>query len=162
MMNKIVYANAYYEIYKIIENMPLEYKNNVPKEFINYIKEYMNVNHIFKYDITKDFLNQDIMIETKALLVNIYKNFLAKPEEKAYWDKYTIECINIAEENKIKIYNNSGDKFYSKNTFMSNNNNVKMNQNKKIEEKCELPVVIKKNSLFEKVKEVFKRLLKNR
>ena len=38
------------------------------------------------------------MVETKALLVQLYEKYLSKPEEKEFWNKYNIECMKINED----------------------------------------------------------------
>ena len=113
-MNKDEYAKAYAELYEIIKNLSSEDQNKIPEDFVAFLKENMDTDYIFTYDDTKSLLNQDIKVETKALLVKLYQTYLAKPEEKQFWDKYNRECISLEEEQKINNYNNT-DMFKKKN-----------------------------------------------
>ena len=95
MINKSEYEKAYFELYELIKRMPLEDRTKIPNDFIEFLKNNMNAKYIFKYDETKSLLEQNIMIETKALLVQLYEKYLSKPEEEEFWDKYNRECLKI-------------------------------------------------------------------
>lgn len=41
------------------------------------------------------------MVETKALIVEMYERYLCPPEEKEYWKKYDEECLLLIEEKKL-------------------------------------------------------------
>ena len=105
MINKSEYEKAYLELYELIKRIPLKDRIKIPNDFIEFLKDNMNSNYTFEYDESKNLLDQDIMVETKALLVQLYENYLAKPEEKEFWNKYNIECMKI-NENKIQKNNN--------------------------------------------------------
>ena len=107
MINMNNYAKAYVELYEIIKNLTLEDQNKIPKEFINFIKDNMDKNYSFVFDNRKKILEQDIKVETKALLVKIYEKYLSKPEEKEFWKQYDRDCLKIEEDKKIKNYNNN-------------------------------------------------------
>ena len=107
-MNKNEYEKSYLELYELIKRIPLRDRKRIPKDFINFLKENMSSDYVFKYDIimskrykngkydeNKTFLEQDIMVETKALLVQLYAKYLSKPEEKEFWDSYRTECLNL-------------------------------------------------------------------
>ncbi len=97
-MNKSEYENAYLELYELIKRIPLKDKTKIPNDFIDFLKDNMNSNHTFEYDESKNLLDQDIMVETKALLVQLYEKYLSKPEEKEFWNNYNIECMKIDED----------------------------------------------------------------
>lgn len=94
-MNKNEYEKSYLELYELIKRIPLRDRKRIPKDFINFLKENMSSDYVFKYDENKTFLEQDIMVETKALLVQLYAKYLSKPEEKEFWDSYRTECLNL-------------------------------------------------------------------
>ena len=106
MINMKDYSKAYVELYKIIKNLTIEDQNKIPKEFINFLKDNMDINYSFVFDNKKKILEQDIKVETKALLVKIYEKYLSKPEEKEFWNQYDKDCLKIEEDKKIKYYNN--------------------------------------------------------
>ena len=99
VINKNEYENAYLELYELIKRMPLKDRVKIPNDFIDFLKDNMNSNYNFKYDESKNLLNQDIMVETKALLVQLYEKYLSKPEEREFWNTYNIECMKISEDN---------------------------------------------------------------
>lgn len=104
MINKSEYKKAYLELYEIIKKISLEDKRKIPEDFIEYLKDNMDTNYSFKYDNTKSLLEQNIKVETKALLVKLYENYLAKPEEKNFWNQYNKDCFKIEENKKINDY----------------------------------------------------------
>ena len=114
MINKDEYLKAYVELYEVINRLPIEDKSKIPEDFIQFLKDNMDNNYTFTYDSSKSLFEQNVKVETKALLVNLYQIYLAKPEEKEFWDKYNKECIRLEEEQKIKSYN-SADMFKKKN-----------------------------------------------
>ena len=98
MINKSEYEKAYLELYELIKRIPLKDRTKIPNDFIEFLKDNMNSNYIFKYDESKSLLDQDVMVETKALLVQVYEKYLSKPEEKVFWDKYNRECFKINDD----------------------------------------------------------------
>ena len=87
------YTNAFAEVYEIIEHLSEELKNKIPKQFINFIQENKNKNHIFVFDENKSINNQIMLEETKTLITIIYREFLCSQGEKEEIDK-------ILEENE--------------------------------------------------------------
>ena len=104
MINRSEYAKAYVELYEIIKKLPLDDQNKIPKDFIDFLKNNMDSNYSFKYIDNKSLLEQNIKTETKALLVKLYETYLAKPDEKDFWNKYNMDCLKIIEEKKISDY----------------------------------------------------------
>ena len=98
MINKSEYEKAYLELYELIKRIPLKDRTKISNDFIEFLKDNMNSNYIFKYDESKSLLEQDVMVETKALLVQLYEKYLSKPEEKEFWNKYNKECMKINED----------------------------------------------------------------
>ena len=99
MINKGEYEKAYLELYELIKRIPVKDRSKIPNDFIEFVKDNMNLNYIFKYDESKSLLDQDVMVETKALLVQLYEKYLSRPEEKDFWNKYNIECLKINKDN---------------------------------------------------------------
>lgn len=135
------YAKAYVELYEIIKTLPSQEKNRIPKDFIDFLKENMDSNYTFIYDNEKSLQEQNIKVETRALLVKVYEKFLSKPEEKDFWDKYDKECMIISENNKKQLYN-SDDLFKNKNKIES----IKQDNTN------EATLIEHKESLFKKIK----------
>lgn len=76
------FPNAYKEVYTILQYVEKEELNNVPKEFINMLQKNMNPNYIYEYDIYKEFEEQKMLRETKAIFAYIFLHFWANEVEK--------------------------------------------------------------------------------
>lgn len=79
------------QLNSIIGVLPEEKKKNIPIGILRDIENAQLDGYIFKYDYSKDILEQDINEEAKEMLFNIYINYLATKDE--------ISIIN----DKIKI-----------------------------------------------------------
>lgn len=79
------------QLNSIIGVLPEDKKKNIPIEILDEIENAQLDGYIFKYDYSKDILEQDINEEAKEMLFNIYINYLATKDE--------LSIIN----NKIKI-----------------------------------------------------------
>lgn len=106
MINRSDYAKVYVELYEIIKKLSLDDQKKIPLDFIKILKDNMDKNYEFKYDDTKNLLEQNIKVETKALLVQLYEQYLVKPEEKDFWCQYNKQCFKIEEAKKTNDYNN--------------------------------------------------------
>ena len=84
-------AKSLIQLNSIIGVLPEDKKKNIPIEILNEIENAQLDGYIFKYDYSKDVLEQDINEEAKEMLFNIYINYLATKDE--------LSIIN----NKIKI-----------------------------------------------------------
>lgn len=81
MLKKENYPNAYKEIYVILNSLESKEKESIPLEFINLVENKMNSEYDFKLD-SKDFENQKLLKETKAILAYIYINYWSEKDEK--------------------------------------------------------------------------------
>lgn len=101
----IQYNKAYVQLYEIIKALPEEDKKKIPSVIIENIVENKDDNYKFYLDTSKTLLEQNLMVETKALLVQIYAKYLVPENEKEKWEKYNQICINQIESEKIEKYN---------------------------------------------------------
>ena len=81
MYNK-KYKEAFTEVDSILKLLNQEDYNKIPKNVIEAIKQNQNKEYDFKINLNKDINNQGIMEETKAILYNIYRDYLATPEQR--------------------------------------------------------------------------------
>ena len=116
---KLEYKQALFEVYVILENTDEEIKNKIPKKFIEFIKDNMDINHKFKLEPEKELIEQKMMIQTKEILALIYRDYictkkerkellLQKKEKKIKKNKKNIKKKNIDYE-KIKNNNKQRD-----------------------------------------------------
>lgn len=145
----IQYKKAYVELNEILNVLEKEQKNKIPVNFINNIENNMDIDYKFHFDMSKGIFEQDLMVETKALLVEIYERYLAPIEEKEMWKKYDRFCLNKIEEAKREKYN--VEIFERKNNIEKQNltiedENVSNEKNDNI-----LPVEYRKENPFNKI-----------
>lgn len=93
------------EVEYILKKLDEEYINKIPQEVWNYITENKDKDHVFKYDDNKTLANQNLNIDTIAILTYINKEYLL--DEQAKRELITLlkndEIVN--EQNKRKKYN---------------------------------------------------------
>ena len=104
------------------KNLSKQEQNKIPKQIIDYLEKNKDTNYIFRIDENKEILEQEYMVETKALIVKLYEKFLVLENEKELWKKYDIICFNKIEEEKRNKY--PVDIFKNENNFDKENNNT--------------------------------------
>lgn len=73
---KIIYRKAYKELYKVIEILSQNEKNKIPNNIIENIKRKMDATYEFYIDKSKTLLEQNLMPETQALIIELYQKYL--------------------------------------------------------------------------------------
>lgn len=68
------------------------------------IHENMDTNHEFIYDESVGILEQDFMIETRALILEMYRRFLVDDSKSEYLNEYDRKWFNTIEEEKRLKY----------------------------------------------------------
>lgn len=99
------YKRAYTELNEIIKKLSKAELEKIPNKLIRNIETNMNKEYKWEYDKSKTLLEQDLMPETKALIVEIYEKYLFPENEKEFWKEYDKICINKIEEQKKAMYN---------------------------------------------------------
>ena len=102
---RLLYQKAYVELYEMIKLLSDEEREKIPEYFIEYLYNNMDTNYKFSLDTEKGLLEQDYMVETKALIVKLYEKYFAPESEKEFWNEYHKLCFNMIEEQKRKNYN---------------------------------------------------------
>lgn len=99
------YKNALVEVDAVLDCLKYEEYIKIPQNLIDEIKKYKNGEYIFEYDEEIDYVYWNLMPETKAILYNIFKKYLATSEQKQYFiEKERLEIMQIERE-KAKKYN---------------------------------------------------------
>ena len=70
--------NAYKEVYVILQDLNEEEYNKIPPEVVITIKENMNEEYEFYLDNELELKDQIMLPETKAILFNLFIDYLAK------------------------------------------------------------------------------------
>ena len=148
---RLLYRKAYVELYEIIKRLSKEEQDKIPNVFMDNLVKSKDASYTFEFDESKGIFEQDLMVETQALLVGIYEKYLAPESEKELWEKYDRFCLNKIEEKRREQYN-PNDIF--------KNNKVQEVEKEPQEIENNLPVEVKKEKFFERLVSFIKRFLK--
>lgn len=133
--------NAYKEVYIVLQDLNEEDYNKIPPEIIETIKENSNEEYEFVLNDELELKEQLLLPETKAILFNLFRDYLATPVQKGKILKMQSEERKKVEEKKKQNYTNV-DIF-------------KTNKHKDVEEKANTQklqlVQIKKEGFFRKL-----------
>lgn len=99
------YKNAYTEVYAILEQLDEEEYNQIPSEVTTAIRENRNTEYEFELDEELELKEQELLPETKAILFNIFRDYLSTPEQKEKIIKMQAEERLKNEQKKAKQYN---------------------------------------------------------
>ena len=99
------YKNALKEVYIILNNLVEEDYEKIPPELIETI--YQNMNEDYEYEINEkqDLFNQKLLPETKAILFNIFRDYLSTEEQKEKIIRMQKEEREKNELKKKELYN---------------------------------------------------------
>ena len=82
------YNNACMEVSIILSHLNTNEYNKIPTELIEAIERNKNNEHDFKFDENTELKEQTLLIETKAILYNIYKTRKNKRSNKGVVKKW--------------------------------------------------------------------------
>lgn len=101
---KEIYKRAYTELNEII-TLALSFElENIPKKVMDNLREQMDLGHIWKYDYDKNIMDQEMMPETKALLIELYARYLCSDEDRQEWEKVNYIYTEILEDGDIEEF----------------------------------------------------------
>lgn len=102
--------NAYTEVYTILQDLNEEEYAKIPPEVIHAIKENRNEDYNYEIDEDTELKYQPMLPETKAILFNIFRDYLATPEQKT-------KIIKMQAEERAKIEIKKKQKYSTDNIF---------------------------------------------
>lgn len=135
------YARAYTEVLEILNHIPEEEYNVIPKNEIEFYKSNCDKNYNYVYDESIDLKDQKISREANAVIVSIYMNYFANEKQKSVINE-------ILKQNTIKNENEKREKYNPDNIFKEN-----QSQNLPIEINTEKENFFKR--IFNKLKSIF-------
>lgn len=165
------YNNACTEVYAILNDLVEDDYNKIPSEVITAIKENRNTDYVFELDYDIDLKDNILLKETRAILFNLYRDYLTTPEQRE-------KIVKMQNEERQKIEIKKQEKYDSNSIFdkekqlnstyeqEKQDNEVIVNsneiiENKTIENETTALTEVKKESfitkLFNKIKKLFKR-----
>ena len=97
--------NAYTEVYTILQELNEEEYSKIPPEILETIEENMNEEYEFVLDDELELKEQQMLPETKAILFNLFRDYLATTEQKEKIIKMQNEERQNNELKKQQNYN---------------------------------------------------------
>ena len=135
--------NAYTEVYTILQELNEEEYNKIPLEIIETLKANMNKDYDYELDEEKELKEQPMLPQTKAILLNIFRDYLSTSEQKEKIikmqneerqknelkkkKKYDVNVFENKTKEKLKQTNNQENELikYKKNIFTKIINKIK-------------------------------------
>lgn len=118
------YCKATKEVLKILEILPTEKVNKVPKKLLEFFEEVADKDYIPDLDCSNNLSKLKLMKKTTNILAMLYRNYWCSEEEKVQFDKLLIE-------NEKKYQEMLHEKYNVDNLF-SQKKNIKDNSNENI------------------------------
>lgn len=113
-MVNVKYANAYKEVLVVIHNLIKEDYEKIPKEYIKYLETNCNNDYEFKYNVSKNFAEQNLLEDTKYILFGLFEKFGATDTQKEQIKDFkTNYSYRLEKEKRVKY--NPNDIFKRKN-----------------------------------------------
>ena len=101
----INYKKALVEVDAVLSCLDYHEYKKIPTNIINAIENNKDEEYMYEYDEELEYEDWSLMPETKAILYNIFKQYLATEEQRKYLQqKERLENYKIESE-KIKKYN---------------------------------------------------------
>lgn len=141
---EVNYKKAYTELNEVIKKLSDKELAKIPSQVLDNIRDNIDKDYIWKYDDNKKVEEQNFLVETKALIVELYERYLCSEETKAFWNKYDKFCLNLIEKNKKKKYSLD-------NIFLTNSEEQVNDTEKKDKTGNQLLIPIKQESIFKKI-----------
>ena len=111
-MSEVNFANAYKEVYVILQSLVKEDFDKIPKDIINVFEKNKNEDYSFTLEKGIELKEQKILPETRAILYNLFRDYLSEPWQREKIIKWQMEEEIREEKAKKDKYN--GDIFYKK------------------------------------------------
>ena len=114
--------NAYAEVYTILQELNEKEYNKIPPEVIKTIEANRNEEYEYELDDELELKDQPMLSETKAILFNLFRDYLATSEQKAKIIRMQNEARQKNELKKQQMYNTDVFANKPKENQSSNNN----------------------------------------
>ena len=150
--------NAYTEVYTILQDLDEEEYKKIPPEVIKAIKENRNLEYDFELDNDLELKEQTLLPQTKVILFNLFRDYLATSEQKEKIIKMQNEERAKIELKKKQMYNS--EIFPNEESRTEEERQEKNQDEIKEKEENSLNLVEYKTSIINKVWGYIQRLFK--
>ena len=147
------YNNACTEVSVILNHLNKDEYNKIPPELIEAIEQNKNNEYEFKFDENTELHKQTLLIETRAILYNIFRDYLATQKQKE-------KIIEMQKEEREKINEEKKLKYNTDNIFNKNTSNTISNIASNATENTALTEIKKESFIIKivnKIKSLFKK-----
>lgn len=117
------YTKAYTEVLEILKYLPEKERNKIPSDKIDFYKKNKDNNYKFHFEPYKSLKEQNISREANAIIVSLFKQFFATPNQQETLQKILLQNEKIY-QNKMREKYNPND-IFKKNIKQNNNDIVK-------------------------------------
>lgn len=146
------YSNAYAEVYTILEYLDEEEKKKIPPQVLEAIEQSRNKEYIFDIEDDIELKDQILLPETRAILFNLFRDYLSEPWQKEKIIKMQREERERNEQKKKQMYNSD--------VFAKEDNSIENSKKESKNEKDEL--VVYNENIFKKIWGYIKRLFQHK
>ena len=146
------YNKAYKEVVEILKHVPKESVEKIPKDMREMFEAEQDNAYDFKIDESKEFEEQELLEETKAILANIFRDYWATPYQRERILAKEQQDRQMAEEQKIANYNPND--IFKKKEIPKPEPQVEENYN------TNLPVKVKEERFYHKLINFIKNLFR--
>ena len=137
------YREALTEVNEILKFCDINIVKKIPCRFKKFVEDNMNTDYKFEVDLNKPINQQNISKQTRYILAMIYRDYICDEDKKEKIKKYQINRNKIIEE-----------KYNPDNLFV----NKRIQKNNK--EICTDLMLKPKETIIDKIKNFFKRILR--
>ena len=95
------YECSYVEVLEILKYIPKEEYDKIPKELIEFFEKNMDKSYKYTYNPA----SHKTLRKTDAIIVSLYKDYIANDDEKKQIEKRLMNNYEKAESEKRKQYN---------------------------------------------------------
>ena len=153
-------SKEYKEVVELLKYLPKEKVDKIPQDIIELFESKQDLEYEYKVDETKDFDEQVMLDETKAIFANIFKEYWANDEQREIIDKIQENENNILQQqkeaNEINVCNNLEEKTELIKDKEETSNNISKERTQF--NKCTQIMIVKKENLFTKIVKFLKEL----
>lgn len=155
------YSKAYKEIVEILKYVPEESVNKIPKEMRDMFEAEQLKTYNFQIDTEKNFEEQELLEETKAILANIFRDYWATDYQKARIIEKENQDREEWERQKKEKYN-PNDIFKNRNTT-TKDNDISQDIQEQLNEEYNknLPMEVQKQNIFQRLLSFIKKLIRH-
>ena len=136
------------EVMEVLNHLDSKYYNMIPSDVIKLIENNKDQNYIWKYDETKDLINQNLPRDTIVILSMINTYYLLNPDQQEYF-------IKLHKYNQTKVEEEKLNKHDPTKVFEDNLSHMSYNEEVTEDNKDKQMIVVKKsfiNTIINKLK----------